>query len=104
MNVQIKRSIQAFLSFLFGAVTLYFGGLFTLTVLGTSTAAGLIAPIILGPIIVMVIFWKTATTRTRTARTTGYIIAAAFTTGFLFAAILWLFLVGAAVRPIANMG
>lgn len=98
-----RRIIQTAISFVFGALTLYLGGLFTLTILNTSTAAGLLTPIIIGPIIVAAVLWRTTTARTHTAKTTGYAVAAAFTVGFLLAAALWLYMVGAALGPIANM-
>lgn len=103
MNVLKKRSIQTTTSFLLGALTLYLGGLFTLTILNTSTAAGLLAPIIIGPIIVAAVLWKAATAKKHTAKTTRYTIAAAFTIGFLLAATLWLYMAYTALGPIANM-
>lgn len=103
MHIRMKRLLQAIASFILGALTLYLGGLFTVAVLKTVAAAGLLTSLIVGPILVAVILWRTASAQTRLEKTSGYTLAAGFASGFVCAAFVWLYMVCSVLTPLANM-
>lgn len=99
----IKRIVQLLGALLPGVCTLYLGGLFTLAVLQTAVLGGLLVPVIVGPAIVLVLCRKAAAAPKQQQQRTYYAYAGAFSVGFSIALVFWLYMVGFAVDPIAEL-